>query len=229
MSFIVFLVATVIASTWGADKSIIAFDCAQQYNNISTFSLIDIGECHVAMNPKVQVEKTKIALVQLNDYAKVHVKICKVEVTREIAYCDAAWYKRTRITGVEGGKVSYIEHVTRMQCDTMHNTLSFHFRNQILVPDLRPNNSRSIPVQLAGHRGDKGASCINGYYSDPYGTWTEVIVDGWIKVTIEDYKATVDIDNNNVILNTGVKCKLNSEHCIDLYGGFVFWNAAPKG
>ena len=91
-----------------------------------------------------------------------------------------------------------------------------------------PNNSRSMPVQLAGHRGDKGASCMNGYYSDPYGTWSEVIVDGWIKVTIEDYEATVDIDNNQVILNTGVKCKLNSEQCIDLYGGHAFWDAAPK-
>ena len=97
-----------ISDTHATDKSIISFDCAQQYNNISTFSLIDIGECHVAMNPKVYVEKTKIALVQLNDYAKVHVKLCKVEVTREIAYCDAAWYKRTRISGAEGGKISYI-------------------------------------------------------------------------------------------------------------------------
>ena len=67
---------------------------------------------------------------------------------------------------------------------------------------------------------------MNGYYSDPYGTWSEVIVDGWMKVTIEDYEATVNIDNNNVILNTGVKCKLNYEECINFYGGHAFWNAA---
>ena len=99
MRFIVFLVATIISSTCRADKSVIAFNCTRQYNKISIFSLIDIKECHIAMNSKAQVEKTKIALVKVNDYAKVHVKICKVKVTREIAYCDSAWYK----SGVEGG------------------------------------------------------------------------------------------------------------------------------
>ena len=114
MSFIVFLVVIVILSTRRTDKSITAFYCAQQYNNISTFSLVDIGESHVPVNPKVQVEKTKIALLQLNEYANAHVKIFKVEFTREIAYCDTYWYKRTRISGVESGKLSYVEHVTRM-------------------------------------------------------------------------------------------------------------------
>ena len=67
--------------------------------------------------------------------------------------------------------MSDIEHVTRIECDTIHNTLSFHFKNQILVPDLKANNSRSISVQLADHRRDKGTSSISGYYSDLYGTF----------------------------------------------------------
>ena len=226
ISIAVLYLATAIKLTMA--QSIIAYDCGQQYTNVTTFSLIDVGECRVPDKPNVKIEKTRIALIQLNDYSKVKVILCKVEVTRQISYCDDAWYRSSFSRDIESGRVSYIEPTTRMLCDQMHRTRTLAFRNSINIPGLRLNGTTTTPVQLAGHRGEKGTKCTNAPYIDPYGAWTEVIVDGYIKVTLENYYATVDLDNDQVILNTGTRCKLTDESCTDLYGGEVYWDAIPR-
>ena len=92
---------------------------------------------------------------------------------------------------------------------------------------LKRNDSVVTPVELAGSRNGNGEDCENGRYSDPYGTYNNVIVSGYVKITLEDYYATVNLETNQLVLRTGTRCKFNEEECLDLYGGYVFWTSLP--
>ena len=50
------------------------------------------------------------------------------------------------------------------------------------IADLKINTTKSIGVDLAGHVQDK--SCTGASYSDSFGSWDNVFVQGLIKVTL---------------------------------------------
>jgi len=60
-------------------------------------------------------------------------------------------------------------------------------------------------------------------YSDPYGTWTDVIVLTTLTFTLVDYEATIRLNTNKVILRSGT-CEFATTHCVDIKGGNTYWN-----
>jgi len=65
---------------------LIRFDCGGHRFNITTLSLLDIGNCELA-EIETSTEETYVQLLQLSDYDKPRVQQCKVEVHRTIFYC----------------------------------------------------------------------------------------------------------------------------------------------
>ncbi|XP_011880368.1 PREDICTED: uncharacterized protein LOC105568908 [Vollenhovia emeryi] len=191
---------------------IIGYDCGSASANLTTLSLINVEECDIPL-PSVNSSRVYIQLLQLNDFKSVKVIQCKVEIDRLIRKCGM-W---SHTMDVYNGKYSYISETSREACQNMYTYGSFEIAGTIIA-GLKPNQTTSRPVVLAGHV-DNDGSCSGGAYSDPYGSWGNVVVLGNIKITIQDYVADVRLHNNRVQLRSGVACELSATKCTDIEGG----------
>jgi len=67
-------------------NGLIGYDCGGYGLNITSLSLLDIGNCDVEdIEPVTQ--NVYVQLLQLSDFDKTQVIQCKVEVDRTIYYC----------------------------------------------------------------------------------------------------------------------------------------------
>lgn len=200
---------------------LIGYDCGGATTNITTLSLLEVGECDIP-HQEVNVSKKYIQLLQINQYSSIHVIQCKVEIYRQIRRCGM----HSHTMDVLNGEYSYIESVTMDECKRMHNTGRTKI-GRTEISGIHRNMTTSRPVVIAGDIGPDG-SCQGVYYSDPYGTWASVIVKGTVKISLRDYTATVNVDANKVQMLSGTSCELNEGQCIDIDGGNTFWNPLPE-
>lgn len=208
--------------TQGASlRGIIGYDCGAPSANLTTLSLIDIEECDV---PPQQVNSTKtlIQLLQIEEFKSLKVIQCKVEIDRTVRKCGMF----SHTMDVHNGKYAYIHEVSQGVCQRLHSYGSFELSGTFIT-GLKSNETTTRPIVLAGHV-DNDGECSGGAYSDPYGTWGDVIVLSTVKITLQDYTANVRLNTNQVQLRSGVTCKLNSGHCIDIEGGNTFWDPMPE-
>jgi len=86
------------------------------------------------------------------------------------------------IMDVENGKYSYIQETSHEACKRMHILGYFRIR-QVHITGLKSNSSDSRPATLAGKLSSDG-SCSGSVYSNPYESWTKVVVLATIKFTL---------------------------------------------
>lgn len=200
--------------------AIIGYDCGSSNLNVTTLSLIDVGDCDIK-KPEVEASPVYIQLLQLNEFIENKVIQCKVEIHRTIFHCGM----NSHVSVVAHGQLEYLAEVTRDTCEVMHKSGMYRLGNS-LINDLRVNQSTTHSITLAGSIKNDG-SCYGTQYSDPYGSWDDVVVQGSVKVTLIEYQATVNLNTNRLNLKSGMTCLLTSQSCIDLEGGQTFWNALP--
>jgi len=178
--------------------------------------LPDIEECDI---PPQNVNKSLkyIQLIQINKFKSVRVIQCKMEIDRTVKKCGMF----SHTMDVENGKYSYIQETSREACKYMY-ILGYFRMGHVYITGLKSNPSDSRPATLAGKLGSD-ESCTGSAYSDPYGSWTDVVVLATIKFTLQDYEATVRLNNNRVILWSGVICELGATHCVDVEEGDTYW------
>jgi len=133
--------------------------------------------------------KVYIQLLQLNEFKSVKVIQCKIEIDRTVKRCGMF----SHTMDVHNGKYSYIEEVSREACRRMHVYGNFEISG-IRVTGIMPNQTITRPITLAGHV-DNGGACSGSAYSDPYGTWTNVVVMANIRITLQDYTANVRLNS----------------------------------
>jgi len=179
------IMAIIIIIAWGREThEITGYDCGSPLTNITTMSLLDIEECDI---PPQNVNKSLkyIQLIQINEFKSVRVIQCKVEIDRTVKKCGMF----SHTMDVENGKYAYIQETSREACKRMH-ILGYFRMGNVYITGLKSNSSDSRPATLAGKLGSDG-SCTGSAFSDPYGSWTDVVVLATIKFTLQDYEATV--------------------------------------
>ncbi|EZA50981.1 hypothetical protein X777_10412 [Ooceraea biroi] len=213
----ILLLTTWIYNTHG----ITGYDCGAPTTNITTLSLLNIEECDI---PQVTVNSSRqfVQLLQLNDFQTVHVIQCKVEINRLIRKCGML----SHTIDVHNGKFAYIEEVTRETCLRMHVIGTAQIVG-VFITGLKSNETTSRLATFTGYV-DSTGTCNGGGYSDHYGSWTDVVVIGTIKITLQDYDAVVRINTNRVQLKSGITCELSDTTCVDIEGGNTFWEALPQ-
>ncbi|KYN15178.1 hypothetical protein ALC57_12607 [Trachymyrmex cornetzi] len=212
------ITAVIMLMMWTQETyGIIGYDCGSAAANLTTLSLINIEECDIPPQ-NVNSSKVYVQLLQLNDFNSVKVIQCKVEIDRTVKKCGMFSHS----LDVHNGQFSYIADVTRDTCKHMHTYGTFEMAGTRII-GLKSNQIASRPIVLAGHV-DNDGGCSGSAYSDPYGTWGNVIVLGSLKITLQDYIAEVRINTNRVHLRSGVGCELSSTHCTDIEGGDTFWD-----
>lgn len=215
------IIAIFILIIWTRESyGIIGYDCGSASTNLTTLSLVNIEECDIPLQ-NVNSTKVYVQLLQVNDFKSVRVIQCKIEIDRLVRKCGMF----SHTMDVYNGKHSYITEVSREACQRMHTYGSFELSGTYIT-GLKSNQTATRPVILAGHV-DVDGTCYGAAYSDPYGTWGEVVVMGSIKITLQDYNADVKINSNRVQLRSGVVCELSATRCTDIEGGDTFWNPMP--
>ncbi|KMQ90430.1 hypothetical protein RF55_9816 [Lasius niger] len=86
--------------------------------------------------------------------------------------------------------------------------------------------SHSIDLTLAGRISNDG-SCKGTQYSDPYGTWDEVVVQAVVKISLKSSHAPVQLNSGKIILKSGTVCILSESFCLDSDDGYTYWKPIP--
>jgi len=71
-------------------------------------------------------------------------------------------------------------------------------------------------------------SCSGAQYSDPYGTWDHVVVQASVRITLRNFEVPIRRSTNEIILPSGLHCKVAPGQCLDTDGRDTFWSAVPE-
>ncbi|XP_057340584.1 uncharacterized protein LOC130677748 [Microplitis mediator] len=199
----------------------IAYDCGAPAANMTTLSLVDIQKCDIPIT-KPQTTKTKIQLIQTVEHSHIRVIQCKVEIQRSIYYCG----RSSHISTVSNGHMQYIEETSRAFCEDIHRTSTHHMYNTVIT-DIPANSTVTRAITLTGSADNKG-NCEVGQFSDHYGTWKNVVVQGQVFITVQDYLAPVNFMKNEITLRSGIRCAYSTENCMDIEGGNTYWEIIKR-
>lgn len=171
-------------------NGIVGYDCGSTHLNITTLSLLDVEDCDIPLT-QPQIQRTYIQLLQLSKFESINVIQCKVSISRYIYYCGM----HSHISTVTNAQAEYILEVTSDQCKNMHLTGMFSIGVNNIIYSLKKNQTTTRPVTFAGSASSDG-QCSGAQYSDPYGTWNNVIVQGTITITLNSYRTTINLETN---------------------------------
>lgn len=199
---------------------LIAYTCDVTSPEFKTIDLTHVEQC-VKGNSRVQNVVRQFQLVQTNEKLPVHVKHCKIQITRLVTHCGM----HSHSSMVDSGLGEYVFDIGQEACNRVHETRMLRINNKISIYNLIHNSTVSRSVTLAGSL-DKSGSCEGESYSDPFGTWSHVVVQATIQITLVDYLATVDMNNDYLHLKSGLVCKYSRGYCMDTIMGDTVWNYA---
>lgn len=196
---------------------LIGYDCGGHGLNVTSLSLLDIGNCEVE-NIEPVVTDVYVQLLQLSEYDRTRVIQCKIEIDRTIYYCGM----HSHVSIVHGGKRAYLHEMTISNCKRIHETGTIDLGGRDrYITGLRSNSTSTRSITLAARTSVDGR-CSGTQYSDPYGTWDSVVVQATVKVTLRDFEASIRRSSDEIILSSGLHCKVAAGTCLDTDGGETF-------
>lgn len=201
--------------------ALLGFDCGGQNLNITSVSLLGADDCDL----KFQTPNTTeiyIQLLQLSDYNYAEVIQCKIEISRTIYHCGM----HSHISAVHNGIANFVQEIGPVKCTRMFHDGTVIIGTSGIIDGLKPNQTTSRSIVLAGTIANDGR-CKGTQYSDPYGTWDDVIVQGIAKISLKSFYAPVHLNSGKIKLRSGVTCILGDGFCIDPDDGYTFWKPMP--
>lgn len=201
--------------------SLIGYDCGAPTLNVTTISLNNIGGCDIPLIDPTPIP-VRIQLLQLSEFSATEVIQCKIEVDRTLYYCGMNSHNSI----VQNGRQIYLTELDDKSCRKIHETGIIQLGISAIVTGIKRNSTTSRSITLAGTLTNEGA-CTGAQYSDPFGTWTNVVVQAAVKITISNYQASVNMATDRVILQSTSQCQLSEGSCTDVEGNQAFWRTEP--
>lgn len=201
--------------------ALIGFDCGGRHLNVTAVSLLDVGECDLEYHAPINAD-TYIQLLQLSDYNYAEVIQCKVEMSRTIYHCGM----HSHVSIVYNGRADYVHESGYSQCLRMFQDGTITLGDANLITGLKVNKTSYRSFTLAG-RIQADGSCKGTQYSDPYGTWDDVIVQAVARITLKSSYVPVKLNSGRIKLNSGTVCSLADSFCLDSDDGYTYWKPMP--
>ena len=198
-------------------QAMIGYDCGSRSLNVTTLSLINVGECEIPQQ-QVNISQRYIQLLQLNEFNDVKVIQCKLEIHRTITKCGMF----SHASVVNHGVHEYVYEISEQACINAHLTGVLKLSENQLIHGLKINSTSTHSLTFAGKVNMEG-TCEGTSYADPYGSWDNVIVQGTLRVTLTSYVARISLTNDKIHLRSGVTCTFSENNCLDREGGYTFW------
>ena len=202
-------------------NGLIGYDCGGHGLNITSLSLMDIGECQL---DKIEANKEEvyIQLLQLSEFDHTPGLQCKIEIDRTIYYCGM----HSHISVVQNGRREYIRELSAETCRKLYDTGTIFLGNNGHIDDIKPNTTNQRSLTFAGIIRTDG-TCTGTQFSDPFGTWDNVVVQASIKITTRRLELPVKHSTNEVILPSGARCHVTEGECNDADGTTTYWSVLP--
>jgi hypothetical protein len=109
----------------------------------------------------------------------------------------------------------------------MHNTGTLVINVSNILYGLKVNQTTSRPVTFAGSATTDG-QCSGAQYSDAYGTWQNVVVQGIVTVSLNSHQAVINMETNQIHIKTGTTCQYSDGNCVDIEGRYTYWETIPN-
>src|SRR5580765_3410146 len=215
---LLYIAALVLIKT---SYALIGFDCGGQHLNVTSISLLDVGECNLNYR-KTNSSNIYVQLLQLSDYNHAEVIQCKIEISRAIYHCGM----HSHVSVVHNGKADYIHETGYTQCLRILQDGTFSLGAGNVIHGLKFNRTSFHSLTLAGRISNDG-SCKGTQYSDPYGTWDNVVVQATVKISAKTSHVSVQLNSGKIILKSGTVCRLSESFCLDSDDGYTYRKPVP--
>jgi hypothetical protein len=215
--------ATVITSTISTDPPLVAFNCFEP-QEISTFSLLEVGECSPPDVINTVQNKTVQVLLDPN-FDLAPTISCSIITKFFITFCGA--YSHSKAVR----NYDRVIEISRDQCEEIHRTNQYKFYDQIIP--VKANTSTLHSLIAKGTRSPDG-TCTGDRFTDVLTgqTYTDVTVEVNLNIILSNHFAKVDIESGKIFLPGSVQCDYHSKDasCYDVFQGYSFWSrpTAPQ-
>jgi hypothetical protein len=120
---------------------------------------------------------------------------------------------------VKNGYASYVLELGESSCNELHKTQTFTHLG-VVISQLKMNSTSLHLATVAGSV-DYGSSCQGSHYEDQFGEWTHVVVHAQYEVHLSTAQASLYLDENKLVTNTGFQCVFTEGYCFDIDQGEV--------
>ena len=109
----------------------------------------------------------------------------------------------------------------------MHTIGIFLVTSPLQISKLKVDETSFHSVTLEGSLTPNG-SFTGTQFSDPYGTWNNVVVQAIFKITLHEHYAIIHLNSNKIQLGSGIICTLSATFCTDVEYGQTVWDTLPN-
>ncbi|KAL6419051.1 hypothetical protein ACFW04_011608 [Cataglyphis niger] len=214
---IIIILALLSSTSYG----LIGYDCGGDGLNITTLSLTEIGECQLE-NIEPKTEEVYIQLLQLSEFDHTTGLQCTIEIDRTIYYCGM----HSHVSIVQNGKREYIREISAETCKKLHDSGTIFLGGNALITGVKINTTSTFSLTFAGTLTVDGR-CTGTQFSDPYGTWDNVVVQASIKIATRRLELPIKYATNEIVLPSGSRCRATEGECSDADGTTTYWQILP--
>lgn len=194
---------------------LIAFSCSDEKANYTSISLVDSPECQGISN-KIETKETIIQLVQKKTFREIDYFQCSLIASNHLFRCG-----KSIDTESPGGIYTEIIEISFEECYNMIKHKRFDFNNRSYKL-----NSMDVEYISATTHGwiNTESSCTPGVGLTKDGIFHDrPVIQTEFKITKMIRKATVDLDDDKIIFDDGLKLKYSSFSGYSADKGFLFW------
>ena len=142
-----------------AATALVGYDCGSRSLNITTISLLDVGQCEIPPS-SLNISRKYVQLLQVNEFSEPQAIQCKLEIHRTIYYCGMY----SHISIAKHGEHEYIYDISRETCKKLYTTGILKLKNHF-ISGIKINSTTSHPMHYAGYVDNEG-KCNRAAYSD---------------------------------------------------------------
>ena len=207
-----------ICAILGLETSgLIGYDCASPEVNMTSYSLTDVSSCLPAIK-NLSITEVPIQVLQRSTKSSVMVYQCKVILKRSIRYCGM----HSHISDYEHSYSYIVKEFTSEECKTTHLLGALALTHDKRIGELKRNSTTRGETLIIGSI--RSSSCSGGTYRTPEYTWTNALVYYEYEISLYNYEAMIDTENDQIILRHGVVCPYSHGKCLDSEDGYSTWD-----